>query len=122
MTTVNHASTHDVEERLQFEMLLTEMYAEFINLPVDWADAAIEKAQRRICLPFTIFPAGGFFPDTLFDAQKTFPWILSQVLDGNHAVIERVDDLPPEVDRKTLRCWGIKPFLVMPIMIQFTLD
>ncbi|WP_319524474.1 hypothetical protein [uncultured Desulfosarcina sp.] len=45
LATVNPASTHEVEERLQFERLLTEIYAEFINLPIDRGDAAIEKAQ-----------------------------------------------------------------------------
>ena len=38
-----------MEERLQFEMLLAELSARFVNLPADEVDANIEDAQRLIC-------------------------------------------------------------------------
>ena len=38
-----------LEERLQFETLLTDLSAGFINSPVDQVDRGIEDAQRRVC-------------------------------------------------------------------------
>jgi hypothetical protein len=38
----------DLEERLRFEVLLTELLAGFVNIPADKVDGAIENAQRRI--------------------------------------------------------------------------
>jgi hypothetical protein len=39
----------DLEERLQFETLLTEPLARFVNIPDDQVDGAIQNAQQRIC-------------------------------------------------------------------------
>ena len=38
-----------LEERLRFETLLSEISARFVNLPADRMDNEIEYAQRRIC-------------------------------------------------------------------------
>ena len=39
----------ELEERLRFETLLTDISARFVNLPADQIDGEIEDAQRRIC-------------------------------------------------------------------------
>ncbi len=39
----------ELKERLQFEMLLAEISARFVNLPAGEVDTAIEDAQRLIC-------------------------------------------------------------------------
>jgi len=39
----------ELKDRLQFEMLLAEISARFVNLPAGEVDAAIEDAQRLIC-------------------------------------------------------------------------
>jgi hypothetical protein len=38
----------DPNERLRFETLVADLTADFVNLPADQVDAAIEDAQRRI--------------------------------------------------------------------------
>jgi len=38
-----------LEERLQFETLLTDISARFANLPADQIDGEIEEAQRSVC-------------------------------------------------------------------------
>lgn len=39
----------ELEERLQFEILLTELLARFVNIPDEQVDGAIQNAQQRIC-------------------------------------------------------------------------
>ena len=39
----------NLEERLQFETLLSDLSAKFVNVPAEQVDAEIENAQRRIC-------------------------------------------------------------------------
>jgi hypothetical protein len=39
----------ELEERLRFETLLTEISARFVNLPASKVDTEIEDAQRVIC-------------------------------------------------------------------------
>ena len=49
MKRTNADLRHELEERLRFETLLTEISARYINLPVDRIDIGIEEDQRRIC-------------------------------------------------------------------------
>ena len=43
-------NTHsELEQRLEFEMLLGETSSRYINLPADQTDGEIEDTQRRIC-------------------------------------------------------------------------
>jgi hypothetical protein len=39
----------ELEERLRFETLLTEISSRFVNLRADQVDGEIEDSQRRIC-------------------------------------------------------------------------
>src|SRR5215472_5725086 len=39
----------ELEERLRFETLLTEISARFVNVPASKVDSEIEDAQRTIC-------------------------------------------------------------------------
>lgn len=48
----------ELEERLRFEVLLTELLASFVNIPADKVDGAIEKTQRRICEAMGLDPPG----------------------------------------------------------------
>jgi hypothetical protein len=48
MTEVKTDPRKTVDERLQFEMLLTELLARFVRLPADHVGGAIEEAQRHI--------------------------------------------------------------------------
>jgi formate hydrogenlyase transcriptional activator len=125
-----------------FEPLLTDIAANFVNLPAAQIDASITDAQERICgqlgldrsvlwqfiedasgkmlLSHIHDTSQGFLPDAPFDAGKTFPWILRQILKGNNVIFECVEDLPPEAahDRQSLRQWGIKSSFVMPLSVD----
>ena len=134
--------TLEKEERPSFEILLTEIASDFVNLPPDHIDAAIIKAQGSICnhldldrsvLWQLIEDASGemwlshvheatesYLPAAPFDAGKTFPWILGQILQGNDVTIERIQDLPSEAhhDRLSLIQWGVKSSFVMPLAVD----
>jgi transcriptional regulator with GAF, ATPase, and Fis domain len=125
-----------------FEPLLTDIAANFVNLPAARIDASITDAQERICghlgldrsvlWQFAAEGSGrmllshihdtsqGFLPDAPFDAGKTFPWISGQVLQGNNVIIGRIEDLPPEAahDRQSLVQWGVKSSFVMPLSVD----
>lgn len=123
-------------------MLLTEISANFVNLPVDNIDTAIIDSQRRICehleldrsvlwqfigdvsgkvkLSHVHDISEGFLPDGPFDADKAFPWILGQILQGIQVAIECTDNMPPEAkqDRESFRCWGVKSSFVVPLLVE----
>ena len=132
---------YELEERLRFETLLTDISAHFINLPADQIDAAIEDAQRRICelldldrsvlwqacqgaaekmlLTHVHQPPDGLLPDSPFHAMDNFPWLLAQVLRGETVAITGWKDFPPEAmrDRESFQRWGTKSTLVVPLSI-----
>jgi len=125
-----------------FELLLTDIAANFVNLPAARIDASITDAQERICghlgldrsvlwqfiedasgkmlLSHVHDTSQGFLPDAPFDAGKTFPWILRQILQGHNVIFERVEDLPPEAahDRQSLSQWRVKSSFVMPLSVD----
>lgn len=132
-------SLGEAEKRSSFELLLTDISANFVNIPASEIDASITDAQGRICnhleldrsvlwqfsedasgkmvLSHVHEAAEGFLPDAPFDAEKTFPWILGQIRRGNSVIIEHMEDLPPEAihDGQSLRQWGVKSSCVMPL-------
>ena len=121
-----------------FEMLIAELSARFINLPPDQIDGAIEEAERLICERLdldlialwqlvdqgpTSFKATHVFiaaggpplPEILTEGQ--FPWYLQQTLAGRSVVISTIDELPEEaaVDRESCRLLGVKSNLTLPL-------
>jgi formate hydrogenlyase transcriptional activator len=129
---------HKLEERLQFETLLTEISAHFVNLPTDQIDDHIKDAQRRICeclgldlsslwqwsdekprfLTVTHLhspPDGPLRPDRI-DAQESFPWQLQKLMSGKTLVFS-TEDLPPEAarDYESRRHYGVKSSVVIPL-------
>ncbi len=105
----------ELEERLQFETLLVEISARFVNLPTDQIDSEIEDAQRRICeclgldlaalwkwsdekphfmtLTHIHSPPEGPRPKGI-DARETFPWVLEKMLRGE-TLAYSTEDMPP---------------------------
>jgi hypothetical protein len=104
--TTDNELPHELQERLRFETLLTDISARFVNLPADRIDAEIEDAQRLICECLTLDlsslwqwsdnaphslilthlhspppPDGPIRPEHL-DGQEAFPWKLAQLLKG----------------------------------------
>ena len=125
------------EKRLQFERLLADLATEFIGLPADQVDGAIESAQCRIG------EALGFDRSSLFQFSETgemilthswvgpgfesyparipakefFPWLTKRILGGETLRISSISELPPEAvrDLQTFKEHGPKSTLVFPL-------
>jgi len=130
----------ELEERLQFETLLTDVSARFVNLPADQIDGEIEEAQRRVCeclgldlsalwqlstenpalitLTHLYRPLGGPPLPEPMDAQEYFPWCLEQVMAGKVIALSSIEDVPPEAarDQEVWRHFGVKTTLTFPLL------
>ena len=131
---------HELEARLQFETLLAEISARYINLPVDQIDAGIEDDQRRICdflgldlsalwqwsnetprlLRVTHLhstPGGPERPVDL-DAQTAFPWALKKMLSGE-TIAFSTEAMGPEaaIDQASRRHFGVKSSVNLPLSV-----
>jgi FixJ family two-component response regulator/signal transduction histidine kinase len=126
-------------ELLDFERLLAELSAGFINLPAAEIDRAITDALRRIVELLGVdrcqlirFAASGHetfithsgavdgvptvAPKAVTDA---YPWVIANVKAGRAAVTPRVEDLPPEaaVDKASWQRVGVRSNLTMPMRV-----
>ncbi len=132
-------SEEALQERLQFETLLTDLSAQFVSVPADQVDREIGDAQRRVCellgldlsalwqwsvetpgavtLTHLHRPLGGPPPPEPMDAHEHFPWSLQQVLAGKVVAISSTEDVPAEAarDQKAWRHYGIKTILTFPL-------
>ncbi len=129
-----------LEARLEFEMLLTDLSARFVNIPSERIDSEIEDAERRICEFLAIDVAtlwqweevasGAFALTHLFNANgdqapperridAIYPWARQQMLLGRVVAFSSPNDLPPEAarDRESLQRFGIKSGLILPLSV-----
>jgi len=131
-------SCYEIEKRLRFESLLTEISTRYINMPANQVDAEIVNDQRRICeflgldlsalwqwtddsprfLTLThlhSIPEGPAQPVGI-DAQESFPWQLQKMLEGETLALN-TEDMPPEAARdiESLRHYGVKSSVVIPL-------
>ncbi|MBP2683092.1 MAG: sigma-54-dependent sensor transcriptional regulator [Deltaproteobacteria bacterium] len=130
-----------LEERLQFETLLADLSARFVNLPAPQVDIAIEDAQRRVCerlgldasllwqmspdhpgsmsLTHSHLPPG--FPPVpeVWDCKESFPWALERFLGGETIILSRLTDAPPEAARdvELVRHYGVKSVVAIPLSV-----
>ena len=129
----------ELEERLRFESMLSDLSSRFINLePVD-VDREIESAQRRVCecLGLDIAALWQLSPEEPgvlrmthvyrkvedppipdgFDAREFNPWALKQVFSGRTVVLPTVEQAPAEAarDRETWRYFGIRSVFLFPL-------
>ena len=129
---------NELEDRLRFEVLLTDLSARFVNIPADKVDGAIEDAQQRICEALgldrsTLFQLRdsspdfvtthcwarpGFKPNPLVSVSKLYPWGAQQILAGQFVQFSSVEDLPAEaaVDKQTIRRLGPKSNVTLPLV------
>jgi len=130
---------NELLENLQFESLLAEISAHFVNLPPTEVDSRIEDAQRRVCeclgldasvlwqysaeAPGTIRithvyrPLGGPpAPDPMY-ANDYFPWCQAQLEAGRIVTVSSLNDLPAEAsrDKEVWDQFGIKTSLTFPL-------
>jgi formate hydrogenlyase transcriptional activator len=131
-----------LEEQLQFEMLLTEISARFVNLPAEEVESEIQEGQRRICesLHFDRSTMWQIYDPTRSDAPLTHlfqyndpdnppiperlaaagsvPWLMKRIFRGEAVTISKMADLPPEAaaDREFFRFYNTKSTAVIPLM------
>ncbi len=141
MAKCNKYLQQELEEQLRFETLLTEISANFVNLPSDRIDAAIKDAQRGICeflhldrsvlwkiietepnkmlLTHIHQPLESLLPDSPFNADDYFPWIFNKLFRGETVTVVRLRDLPREADRdrESLKNWGNKSAIAVPMSV-----
>ena len=134
-------SEKNLEERLRFETLLSEISTRFINLPAEKIDSGIEDAQRRICellgldrstlwqsteeepgamhLTHWRLPPGGPAPAKGMDARRFFPWTTQKIRDGQPVVLPKLTDLPPEAHRdlETFHAYNTKSTVLVPLSV-----
>jgi hypothetical protein len=130
----------ETEERLRFETLIAELSLTFVNLQAAAVDHQIMDAQRRICellgLDFAALwqwspESSGHFTLTHFYSalsaaqdpmhmrEDQYPWARDQLLAGRTIAVSSPEELPPEAacDRETLRRFGIKSNLALPLSV-----
>jgi signal transduction histidine kinase len=136
-----------LRERLQFEHLLSDLSARFVNVPPDQVDSEIEDGLRQILEFFQVdrcgllrllpgktswqithiassdnvppVPEGAELPKSLY------PWTYEKLTENLKVLsISRLDDLPAEanIDRQTCIEWGIRSFVNIPILIGESAD
>jgi len=131
---------HELEERLKFETLLTEISARYINIPVDQIDVGIEDDQCRLCECLDLdlsalwqwsddsprfmtithlysLPEGPARPEGI-DAHEVFPWVLNKMFNGE-TLAYSTEDMAPEaaVDQESRRLFGVKSSVNMPLSV-----
>jgi PAS domain S-box-containing protein len=128
-----------LEDRLQFEKLLADTSAYFINLPSEQVDGAIEEVQRRVCECLgldlcALWQWSSDAPELLMmthiyrsqegpplpqpmDAKEYFPWSRTRMRAGDIIAVKAMSELPPEAARdvESYRYFGIKSTCVLPL-------
>jgi transcriptional regulator with GAF, ATPase, and Fis domain len=122
-------------ERLRFEQMMANLAARFVNIPPGEVDGAIIDSQRQIVTALdldrsSLWQISG--DDLLFthswtrpehdvplsptSAAASFPWILAKLRAGETVTVDRVDEVPSEVDRENLRRIRTKSTAVVPLI------
>jgi formate hydrogenlyase transcriptional activator len=127
----------ELEERLRFETLLSDLSARFINLPADDVDKEVEAMQGRIVQFLgldrsTLFQlsedestlvvthcwaAPGFVSAKGLIPRDLIPWGLGKALGGETVIFSSLEDLPEEAakDKETFRQIGPKANVTFPL-------
>ncbi len=135
-----HPSADRLENRLEFETLVSDLSSSFINLPPGEVDHEIEDAMRRVCElldidlailwqwsnahPGLILPTHFYPPPDARQPlepmrQEQYPWARQELLAGRMVVVSSLENMPPEaaVDRETCRRFGIQSALALPLSV-----
>jgi signal transduction histidine kinase/ABC-type uncharacterized transport system substrate-binding protein len=127
-----------LEDRLNFEMLLSELSATFVDLPSGEVNKRIERDLRRIAEQLGLddatltelsvqnglvnvihaWSADGVPSVRGAIDMRELPWILSRVRNGEIVRFSRLDQLPEEAarDREKLAEVGARSGIVMPLV------
>jgi formate hydrogenlyase transcriptional activator len=127
------------DDRPQFESLVADVSARFVNLPADQVDAEIEAAQRQIVealeldrstlfellpdgstLVFTHYWARPGFPEPpkRVDVHEHFPWSAARLLRREIVSYTNLSELPPDCpDLPSLRRIGSTSLVSVPLEV-----
>ena len=132
----------ELDERLRFELLLSELSAAFINLPAHKIDAEIEHWLRRL-VEFLGIDRSSFYQYSSKDSKYYIAhcWAVEgvekfsrnftderlvhfpeKVRQGEIVKLSRIEDLPEawESDRQVFKEWGIKSGMAIPLQVGET--
>lgn len=131
--------TEELDQRLRFEGLVSNLSASFVNLHSREIDSQIDKGLRDINEFFEAdrisiglfsddgtqlarafeYRSGETVPAPELLSKEQVPWYMDQLHQGKPVVINRVEDLPPEAEkeRQFCRARGIESLLSTPIII-----
>ncbi|HQH53466.1 MAG TPA: PAS domain-containing protein [Candidatus Hydrogenedentes bacterium] len=124
--------------RLEFETLLADLAARFVNIPSDEVDREIAEALSKLCECLGVnraslwqasetdpgrWPLTHVYPPPVrsvpedADLKRYFPWGASVVLGGKILALTRVTDTPPEAarDRESWKKYSTKSTLGLPL-------
>ena len=145
--TENKWAEENLQERLQFEQLLSDLSARFVNIAPDQVDLEIESALRQIleffqvdrCGLVRVSPHDNSFrithvayasdippvPENSDLSINLFPWVHEKII-KQHEVVSFTtrDELPSEaaVDKQTYEELEIRSALNIPISVGAALD
>lgn len=127
----------ELEERLRFEQLTSDLSGRFVNLPSDEVDSEINKWLRSITeffeadrcslglfsedatrlVRFLEYHFPGAQPAAEYVSKEQMPWYFEQLLQGNPVVMNGIKDLPPEAEKERGFCVvrGMKSVLSVPM-------
>ena len=130
----------EMESRLAFETLISDLSSTFIDLSPGEVDLAIEDALRCVCTllgidlavlwqwssaaPDVIAPTHAYPPvaEVLPPEpleQEQFPWIRQEILAGRVVALSSLGEFPADadVDREFCRHFGVKSHLSLPMAV-----
>ncbi|MDF7799688.1 sigma 54-interacting transcriptional regulator [Pontiellaceae bacterium B1224] len=132
---------YSLEDALQFESLLIELSARFINLSAHQVDTEIEDAQRRVCeclglhlsslwqwdagnpdlflLTHLYREEGGPEVPGSMSGSEHFPWGQKQILAKKPLAVSSAHSMPPEaaIDQENMLYFGVKASLDIPLVV-----
>ncbi len=130
----------EVEERLRFERLVSELVAAFATAPEDRAEALVPRwlghlgrfleadrvtlqvfaTQQMRLRPSYSWAAGGADPRPLILQDTEFPYAWARLQRGESVLIELLDALPAEAatDREHFERQGIAAVLAIPLALS----
>ncbi len=129
--------TAELEERLRFEMLLTDLSARFVSVTAESIDDEIVNAQRQIVQVLDLdrsvlaqvegikgfvythsWYRPGLEPIPSF-AARDVPWLASNLARGETVCFANIDDLPEEAvqERQFVRRFGLLSSATFPLKV-----
>jgi PAS domain S-box-containing protein len=126
-------------KRQEFERLIAELSARFVNLEAAQIDEAIVEAERCIAQALELDRAslfqlsedsndfvlthywvapGGRQPPSYVSARDHFPWSFDRIRNGEVAVFSSVEEVPDAVERETLLQYGTKARVAIPLSVD----